>query len=141
MKQTLLKNITGIQHIGMPVVDLKDSVEFYKSLGFDVVMHTELHEDQGIVYVAMVQLANLIIELYQVCGDNLTELKTRKDGVIDHIAINVKDIDEVYKTVKKNGLPIIENAPVFLNFWDKGCRYFTVRGPMKEKIEFNEICN
>lgn len=140
MKEVFLKNITGFQHIGIPVFDLEESVGFYESLGFKTVMKSKINEENGIVYVAMMKLADIIVELYQQYAENAEEIIQRKDGHIDHIALNVNNIDEVFQVLKHNGFQIIESTPVFLNFWDNGCKYFTVRGPMNEKIEFNEIC-
>ena len=31
--------IVGIAHVGLPTNDLQKTVEFYKSLGFEVIMH------------------------------------------------------------------------------------------------------
>ena len=47
--------------------------------------------------------------------------------------------DEAFTEITEAGLDIIEEAPVFLDFWEKGCRYFAVRGPDGEKLEFNQI--
>lgn len=140
MKEFLLKNITGIQHVGIPVSDLEESVEFYESLGFETVMKSEIKEEDGSVHVAMVKLADIILELYQQYGEKVKETIMKKDGYIDHIALNVNNIDQVFQVLKYNGFQTIESSPVFLNFWDNGCKYFTIRGPMGEKIEFNEIC-
>lgn len=37
------------------------------------------------------------------------------------------------------GIQISEKQAVSLNFWENGCKYFTVIGPDKEKLEFNQI--
>ena len=52
---------------------------------------------------------------------------------------NVDDIEETFGHVKENGFDIQENAPVLLNFWKMGCRYFTISGPDGERLEFNQI--
>jgi len=50
------------------------------------------------------------------------------------------DINRAYAEIKSAGLEILEeNAPVFLPFWEHGVKYFTVRGPDGEKVEFNQI--
>ena len=41
---------------------------------------------------------------------------------------------------KEVGYKIVEgeDGPILLPFFDKGVRYFTIEGPNKEKIEFNQ---
>jgi hypothetical protein len=34
---------------------------------------------------------------------------------------------------------VLENEPVFLAFWVKGCKYFNTSGPDGERLEFNQI--
>jgi lactoylglutathione lyase len=82
----------------------------------------------------------VVIELYQLPPDQLSaDIRTRKDGHLDHIAFNVKDIDKAFEEVKSAGLVPLQNEPVKLDFWKKGCRYFSIRGPDGEKLEFNQI--
>lgn len=139
-KEALLQNnLGGLQHIGIPVSDLDRSVEFYKRFGFKRVLSSKVEEKEGTVKVAMMQHEKLIIELYQLYGSELEALKTRSDGHIDHIAFNVKDIDKAFKEIKAAGFETIEDKPVFLDFWENGCKYFAIRGPNGEKLEFNEI--
>ena len=86
------------------------------------------------------QHENFTIELYQLGQEDLQEIAKRADGHIDHVALNVLDIDQAYAEIKAAGLEILEdNAPVYLPFWEHGVKYFTVRGPDGEKIEFNQI--
>jgi lactoylglutathione lyase len=51
----------------------------------------------------------------------------------------VADIDETFATVKEAGFKVVEDAPVFLQFWKNGCRYFNITGPDGERLEFNQI--
>lgn len=43
----------------------------------------------------------------------LTNVKQRKDGRIDHIAFDVDDIDETFDLLKKEVFSIFEDQPVF----------------------------
>lgn len=132
--------INQLQHIGIPVSNIQKSIAFYEQFGFKNVMPStfEIEGEKGGI-VAMMQLESMIIELYQLPNSHLTEIKNRKDGSIDHIAFDVDDIDLTFKTLKENHFDIIETAPVFLNFWNKGCKYFNLVGPDGERLEFNEI--
>lgn len=131
--------INGLQHIGIPVTDLKKSEAFYEGLGFLNVMtsHFEINKEKG--YVSMMQKDAFIIEIYQMPPMELEEVKQRTNGKIDHIAFDVDDIDITYKTLVANGYTVLEAAPVFLNFWSKGCKYFNILGPDGERLEFNQI--
>jgi catechol 2,3-dioxygenase-like lactoylglutathione lyase family enzyme len=80
-----------------------------------------------------------VMELYQLPKADLEDIKNRKSGNIDHVAFDVNDIDETFEYLKNKGFEIEENAPVFLNFWTKGCLYFNVIGPDGERLEFNQI--
>ncbi len=136
----LLKgNLKGIQHVGLPVTDIEKSKAFYLEFGFEEIMRKDLPEKDETVKVAMLKKDDLILELYQLNGAELKEIAARKDGHIDHIALDVIDIEEAYKEIKNSELEIIEEqAPVFLPFWENGVKYFSVRGPNGEKVEFNQ---
>ena len=137
----LLKgNLRGLQHIGLPVTDLERSKAFYTELGFVEVMRTNLPRASEDVQVAMMHHEGLTIELYQLEEHERQEIAQRTDGHLDHIALDVADIEQAYHEIRTSGLEILEaDAPVFLPFWEHGVRYFTVRGPDGEKVEFNQI--
>ncbi|MGB2866940.1 MAG: VOC family protein [Bacteroidota bacterium] len=137
----LLKdNLLGIQHVGFPVTNLEKSKQFYGALGFSEAMRVDIPDQQGTVKVAMLVKNDLTLELYQLGPEPTKEVAARADGHVDHVALNVIDIDEAFKELKGAGLKIVEaDAPVFLPFWKRGVKFFTVRGPDGEKIEFNQI--
>jgi catechol 2,3-dioxygenase-like lactoylglutathione lyase family enzyme len=58
---------------------------------------------------------------------------------IQHIGIPVTNLKVSEAFYNKLGFVIIEDAPVFLPFWEKGCKYFNISGPDGERIEFNQI--
>jgi len=132
------KNLNGWAHLGIPVTDLKKSRDFYSQFGFKEIMYAEIPSGDEMTKVSMMEKNGFVIELYQKFGEILKEISTRKDGHIDHIALDVIDIDKAFKELKEAGLEILEDAPVFLDFWDNGVRYFNIRGPNGEKIEFSE---
>ena len=131
--------INSIQHIGIPVTNLKASEAFYEGLGFKNVMttHFEIHGNKG--FVSMMQRDSMVMELYQMPEPELAEIRQRGNGHIDHVAFDVDDVDQTYQLLKENGYQMMEPAPVFLQFWQKGCKYFNIIGPDGERLEFNEI--
>ena len=80
--------------------------------------------------VAFLRLGDLVVETYQ----NFKAVGTA--GAVDHIAINVTDVDAARKIADAMGLEVIEEGQ--LPFWDNGVKYFTILGPNREKLEFNQ---
>lgn len=139
MHNTPIIPINGLQHTGIPVSNITTSEAFYTRLGFTNVMQAGFTHDDKPGTCIMMQRDNMIIELYQMPEPALAEIRSRRDGHIDHIAFDVSDIDAVYTLVKNAGFNIIEPAPVFLQFWQKGCKYFNITGPDGERLEFNQV--
>jgi len=131
--------VNHIQHIGIPVTDLKISENFYKKLGFENVMTSGFDYNSGKGQVAMMRRGTMVIEIYQMPEAELDEIRNRKNGHIDHIAFDVNDIDEAFSQLKTAGFNVIETAPVYLPFWENGCKYFNITGPDGERIEFNQV--
>jgi catechol 2,3-dioxygenase-like lactoylglutathione lyase family enzyme len=131
--------INGLQHVGIPVTNIAASEDFYRRLGFIKIMAEPFLLPEGEGLCIMMKRGNIVFELYQMPESILKSIRERKDGHIDHIAFDVPDIDETFRTLKQNGFAIIEESPVFLKFWKNGCRYFNVIGPDGERLEFNQI--
>lgn len=124
-----LKNYScGVQHIGIPTNDIDKTVDFYTGLGFDLIYSTRNEKEE----VRFLQLGNLIIETYQ------NFLAVMKDGAIDHIAIDVKEIEILFSDIKSAGYNLLTPEIQSLPFWEKGIRYFIIEGPNKERLEFCE---
>jgi lactoylglutathione lyase len=131
-------NIKGVQHLGLPVSDIAGSIKWYKDiLGFETIYETRIPGSEGEVSVAFVALKGFVIEMYQLSGQELEEIRGRGQGHIDHLAFDVDNLDEVGEKLKEKGIEPIE-GPNFLPFWEKGVRYLTILGPDHEKIEFNQ---
>lgn len=139
MNALLSGNFQGLQHLGVPVSNLQRSREFYAMLGFREIMTGRFAVDAEEGQVAMVERAGVVLELYEMPESHSSEACARRDGRIDHIAFAVSDIDAAYTELRAAGIEPIEPEPVFLPFWEHGCRFFAVRGPDGEKVEFNQI--
>lgn len=126
----LKKYSEGIQHVGIPVSDIDRTIEFYTSLGFEPALITE--NKPANERVAFLKLGNLIVEAY---GNKDTE---KRSGAIDHIALDVKNIDKLYDQIRNEGHRIVEEKVMSLPFWENGVKFFTILGPDNEKIEFCE---
>lgn len=117
---------TGIQHIGIPTNDIHETVTFYQSLGFSLAFSANNQGEE----VRFLQFGNLMIETYQNGKAILSS------GAIDHIAIDVTNIDELFEEIKTAGYTMLDQQVNSLPFWERGVRFFTILGPNKEKIEF-----
>jgi lactoylglutathione lyase len=116
---------TGLQHVGIPTKDIERSIGFYTGFGFEIAYRTPDGDHQ----VVFLKLENLIVEIWDGPA-------TGKAGAIDHIAIDVTDIDAVFRVITESGLSVIEGEVRQLSFWERGVRFFTVAGPNAEKVEF-----
>ena len=75
---------------------------------------------------------SLVIETYE------NKAARMESGAIDHVAINVKDIKEIYQYIEKMQMNTTNDEIHFLPFWENGVKFFTIEGPNKEKIEFSQ---
>ena len=139
MSKPVALALDHIQHVGIPVTNIKISEAFYTNLGFENVMQANFmhHNETGIC--VMMKQGNIVIELYQMPQKELAAVASRKDGHVDHVAFDVADIDKTFAVLKDAGYHIIEEAPVFLQFWKNGCKYFNLTGPDGERLEFNQV--
>lgn len=122
--------VTGLQHVGIPTNNIDKTIIFYKELGFEVAFET-VNEQAG-ERVAFLRLENVTIETYE------NKQAMLMAGAVDHVALNVTDIEAVYKVAKERGYCILDDGIQFLPFWEEGVRFFTILGPNKEKIEFSQ---
>lgn len=132
-------NLGGWSHLGVPTADINASQEFYRKLGFDEALLAEVDLDEGVACISMMVLNGFMVELYQLPEFTAEGLAALEDGNIDHIALNVADADAAYEELKQAGFDPLEDAPVALPLWENGVKYFNVRGPNGEKVEFNQV--
>ncbi len=128
MQKKLMDTCTGLQHTGIPSGDLDRSCTFYTELGFEKVFQTVIGAGQR---VAFMKFQDLMLELYE--GEPV-----RKAGAVDHIAVNCTDVEAAYALAEEKGYSIVSQGIEELPFWEKGVRFFTIEGPDREKIEFNQ---
>lgn len=125
LTQNFRDNVTGIQHLGIPTRDLEATVAFYQGLGFETVWANG--------EVAFLQLGTLVIETYA------SEEVALRNGAIDHVALNVRDIETAWRDVQAGGYEVADAEINFLPFFENGVKFFTIIGPNREKVEFNQF--
>ena len=130
MEMNLREQLNGVQHIGIPTNDIEKTIEFYQKLGFVIAFQTVNEEaNEKVVFL---KLHTLVIETYE------NKAAVMQSGAIDHIAIDVKDIEKVYAMINQAGLNSTQDTVHFLPFWENGVKFFTIEGPNKEKVEFSQ---
>ena len=129
MEQYLYKrHIKGIQHIGIPTDKYSETLDFYKSLGFEDINQEEVQGKK----VAFLRIHNVMLEVYE------CENPEKRTGSIEHLALSVEKVDKLYQEMLseyKVLSPEVESLP----YWKNGIRFFKMEGPNKEVIEFCEI--
>ena len=120
----------GLQHVGLPTNDLNATIAFYESLGFETVY--QVRNDAAGEDVAFLRLKNLTIEAYE------NGQAAMQSGAIDHIAIDVDDVEAAYRLAQEQGYQIVSNGVEFLPFWQNGVKFFILLGPNQERVEFNQ---
>ncbi len=134
---TIKENVTGLQHLGIPAADMEKSVKWYTEvLGFEVIEEKKIPDR---CHAAFVKKGNLVIEIYQEGKDFVKEISARKDGHVDHLALNVQDVHAAFEEMKKTGCTMLDTEVQSLPFFEKGVAWFTVLGPNGEKVEFNQF--
>ena len=125
LAQNFKANVTGIQHLGIPTRDIRATIDFYHGLGFETIW------ENG--EVAFLQLGTLVIETYTASEVALS------NGAIDHVALNVNDIEAAWRDAQACGYETADREINFLPFFERGVKFFTIIGPNREKVEFNQF--
>ncbi|USB34163.1 VOC family protein [Paenibacillus sp. YPG26] len=126
-------SIHKIEHIGIRVSALEDSIEFYKRVLGLKLLYTigEVGEDLRLAFLAFPGQESVEIELVYI--KDAPEIAS--EGRVNHLAFTVSYIDREYARIAELGLsgrdPEIRSLP-------NGSRFFFFNGPDGERIEFFE---
>ncbi len=101
-----------INHLGVATKDIDEALKFWENaLGLENV-HTETVADQK-VRVAMLPIGESRIELLEPTSDDspITKFLEKRGGGIHHIAVEVENIEEALKKLKREGMRLIDETP------------------------------
>lgn len=129
-----MKEITGINHIGIRVKNLEESRKFYEQLGFEFLVGPVGPEPVAILEHASGVNINLILNGDQEIAENILMDVEKKYPGYTHVALDVSDIEAVQKKVEKLGIKITE-GPITL---PNGGIMFFIRDQDKNVIEFHQ---
>lgn len=130
MENKFQKFIIGLQHIGIPTNNMEETIIFYTTLGFQIALQIVNHAANEAV--TFLRMEDVTLEVYE------NKKAAMAYGALDHIALNVTDIEKVFQIVKEQGFTMLDTEIQFLPFWERGVRFFTILGPNKEKVEFSQ---
>ena len=118
--------VKGLAHIGVFVKDVEASVKFYRDiLGFTVTDKADVGSK-----LVFANAGTCLLELIQP-----KEYKPRVPGQVDHIAIEVKGIEEMRAYLEEKGVKVPAEVGVMPNLLG-GVKNIFFEGPDGERIEF-----
>ena len=121
-------HIKGIQHIGIPTQKYQETLNFYRSLGFETINQENYQGHR----VAFLRIHNVMLEVYE------SETTADATGSIDHIALSVEKVDQLFREMQ--GVYRLRSTEVEqLPYWKSDIRFFKVEGPNHEVIELCEM--
>jgi methylmalonyl-CoA/ethylmalonyl-CoA epimerase len=104
--------ISHIEHIGIAVKNLEESVTFYENIMGLKCYGVEEIKDQK-VKTAFFLIGNTKIELLETTesGGPIGKFIEKKGEGLHHIAFAVDDVDQSIKEAESNGVQLIDNKP------------------------------
>ena len=131
--------LLGWDHLAIRTKDIKESMAFYAGLGFAMTGNGYLDTDEGRLYIAFMTCKGFTVELIQLVGAAVEDPDTWKTGKIDHIALDVENVQDAFMEARSKGYELVDYGIQELPLFAQGCRYFSIKGPSGEKIEFNQL--
>jgi len=129
-----MKEIIGINHVGIRVTSLDQARQFYEQLGFKFLVGPIGPEPVAIMEHPSGVNINLILNADVVSTKNiLMDVEERYPGYT-HIALDVSDIESTQANIKNLGIKITE-GPITL---PNGGIMFFIRDQDKNVIEFHQ---
>lgn len=131
--------LLGWDHLAVRVKNLKETIAFYAGLGFEKSGSGYLDTPDGRLQIGFVTCKGFTLELIELSGAVTEEKETWENGKIDHIALDVENVQEAFLEARRKGYQVLDFAVQELPLFEHGCRFFTILGPNGERIEFNQM--
>lgn len=130
-----MKEMIGIDHVGIRVFDLDTARAFYKKLGFIFVAGPIGPEPVAIMRHPCGVVINFILNATQSPAENILMDMLEKHAGYTHIALKVTDLKAVESTLKEHHIAIVE-GPV--NFGEGYGSSLFIRDQDRNVIEFHQ---
>ncbi len=104
--------IIKIDHVGIAVSDLEDVSPAIRKLLSPTPPHVETVEDQGVKTTSF-RAGGTAVEFLESAraGSPVDRYLSKRGNGIHHIALEVKNIEEVLAALKKEGVELIDETP------------------------------
>ncbi len=123
-------NVLGLSHFGLYIKDLEVSKKFYTEiLGFEITCETVFEDGTKICFV---RKGDCEIEVVQ-----QPVWEDRKDGLFDHLAMKVDDIEAAKADLESKGIVFEHEIKIAKSVYN-GVKYTMFRGPDGEHLEFSQ---
>lgn len=129
-----MKEITGINHVGIRVTDLENARNFYEKLGFEFIVGPIGPEPVAIMEHPSGVNINFILNADSGITENILMDVPEKHPGYTHIALDVTNIESMEMAIKELGIKITE-GPITLP--DGGVMFF-IRDQDSNVIEFHQ---
>jgi len=134
LQEWKLKEIIGLNHIGIRVTSLETARNFYEQFGFRFVAGPIGPEPVAIMDHPSGVVINFILNADSAVTDNvLMDIPERHPGYT-HIALDVSDLDSIQNHIEKLGITITE-GPITL---PDGGKMLFIRDQDRNVIEFHQ---
>jgi methylmalonyl-CoA/ethylmalonyl-CoA epimerase len=130
-----------LNHIGVVVQDIGESIEIFQTLGLCQATHPEPDPIQRVsaVFISAGNEGSVSIELLQPLDDQspVSKFLTQRGGGLHHLCFEVDDIEETTEALRKRGLKMVR-PPVECVGYD---RSFGLGGTKPTRIAFFLLAN
>lgn len=120
--------IVKLEHIGILAKNMDESVRFYSEiLGMNLVERVWLNEQVELAFLSFPGQESVQVELVGRDPSGVAE-----EGIVNHLALTVDDIDAVISKLKQHGYDISDEYPRTIL---DGRKIAFFKGPSGEKLE------
>ncbi|HVS27921.1 MAG TPA: methylmalonyl-CoA epimerase [Solirubrobacteraceae bacterium] len=101
-----------IDHVGVAVESIDDSLELYRESFGMALVHREVVEQQG-VEAALLDVGDGHVELLAPLGPEtpVGKFLARRGPGLHHVAYRVADVEQTLASLRAAGLPLIDETP------------------------------
>ena len=130
------KEIFGLHHIGIYVIDVQESIKFYEEvLGFHYDFYFEVEANNGFLKIALMRKDNFSVELLQLVDSS--QVKEQAEQTWNHFTMYVADIEKTVARLRKDPRVAFEQDEpgIVEEFGKEYVRYIFFRGINGERVE------
>jgi lactoylglutathione lyase len=129
-----MKEISGINHVGLRIRDLARSRAFYEKLGFEFIIGPIGPEPVAVMeHLSGVNINFILNASNDASGDNILMDVPAKHTGYTHMALEISDRESVKQQLTKAGVSITETVEL-----PDGAVFFFIRDPDGNVIEFHQ---